>query len=193
MTVSGGQITDPEKLKVGDCILFAGDDPSRPLQIGHVEAVYEMPAQETEEQNGTAGKCADTVAAFQAFLNTYYSTVVRKAVGSALSADGVYGPVTRAGALAVWKYMANKYYGADLTIGNHNFYSACRAAAKKMTEAETAKHATLVVILQGVLAGRGLYSGKLDPGTINRDTKTAVRLLTGSGTVDAAMWSKLFN
>lgn len=42
--LSAGHITNPEILKVGDCILFAGSDPSRPLQIGHVEAVYAVPS-----------------------------------------------------------------------------------------------------------------------------------------------------
>ena len=31
------QIKDPEKLRKGDCLMFRGNDPSRPLQIGHVE------------------------------------------------------------------------------------------------------------------------------------------------------------
>ena len=42
--IENGHVKDPENLKVGDCLLFAGNDPSRPLQIGHVEAVYTMPA-----------------------------------------------------------------------------------------------------------------------------------------------------
>jgi hypothetical protein len=41
--IKDGHITNPEMLKVGDCLLFAGNDPSRPLQIGHVEYVYNMP------------------------------------------------------------------------------------------------------------------------------------------------------
>ena len=42
--ISKGHITNPEVLKVGDCILFAGSDPSRPKQIGHVEYVYKINA-----------------------------------------------------------------------------------------------------------------------------------------------------
>lgn len=38
-----GHILDPEILQVGDAILFAGNDPERPKQIGHVEYVYEFP------------------------------------------------------------------------------------------------------------------------------------------------------
>lgn len=43
VTIKNGHISDPWKLEVGDCILFAGSDPSRPKQIGHVEYVYKMP------------------------------------------------------------------------------------------------------------------------------------------------------
>ena len=42
--INAGHILNPEALQVGDALLFAGSDPSRPLQIGHVEYIYEMPA-----------------------------------------------------------------------------------------------------------------------------------------------------
>lgn len=41
--ISAGHVLNPEVLRVGDALLFVGSDPSRPLQIGHVEYVYEMP------------------------------------------------------------------------------------------------------------------------------------------------------
>lgn len=42
--IEGGHIhrDDVQLLRVGDALLFRGSDPSRPLQIGHVEAVYEI-------------------------------------------------------------------------------------------------------------------------------------------------------
>lgn len=42
--IKDGHITNPEILKVGDPILYIGNDPSRPKQIGHVEWVAEVPA-----------------------------------------------------------------------------------------------------------------------------------------------------
>lgn len=42
VNISKGQITNPECLEIGDALLFVGNDPSRPLQIGHVEYVYEI-------------------------------------------------------------------------------------------------------------------------------------------------------
>lgn len=41
--IVNGHILNPDVLKVGDCLLFAGNDPSRPKQIGHVEYVYSIP------------------------------------------------------------------------------------------------------------------------------------------------------
>jgi hypothetical protein len=43
VNIVNGHITNPEVLKIGDALLFVGNDPNRPLQIGHVEYVYDMP------------------------------------------------------------------------------------------------------------------------------------------------------
>lgn len=40
--INAGHILNPEALQVGDALLFVGSDPSRPLQIGHVEYIYEI-------------------------------------------------------------------------------------------------------------------------------------------------------
>lgn len=42
VNIVNGHIMNPEVLKVGDALLFVGDDPSRPLQIGHVEFIYDL-------------------------------------------------------------------------------------------------------------------------------------------------------
>lgn len=44
--IKDGHITNPELLRVGDAVLYIGNDPSRPLQIGHVEWVYDTPAED---------------------------------------------------------------------------------------------------------------------------------------------------
>ena len=41
--IQSGHITNPEILQVGDALLFCGNDPARPQQIGHVEYVFEIP------------------------------------------------------------------------------------------------------------------------------------------------------
>lgn len=45
VVIKEGIIQNPDVLKVGDALLFVGNDTtgSRPLQIGHVEFVYEIP------------------------------------------------------------------------------------------------------------------------------------------------------
>lgn len=45
VAISAGHILNPDVLRVGDCLLFVGDNPKRPKQIGHVEAVYKIPSE----------------------------------------------------------------------------------------------------------------------------------------------------
>ena len=51
--IQNGHITNPEILKVGDAVLYIGNDPSRPLQIGHVEWVAAMPVSPQDAQGAT--------------------------------------------------------------------------------------------------------------------------------------------
>ncbi len=53
--IKNGHITNPEILKVGDAILFIGNDPKRPLQIGHVEWVYEIKGSTKESAPAKSG------------------------------------------------------------------------------------------------------------------------------------------
>lgn len=48
VNIVNGHVQNPEILKIGDCLLYVGNDPSRPLQIGHVEYIYEIKG-ETKE------------------------------------------------------------------------------------------------------------------------------------------------
>lgn len=43
--IEAGHVKNPEILRVGDALLFRGNDPDRPLQIGHVEYIYDTPAE----------------------------------------------------------------------------------------------------------------------------------------------------
>lgn len=42
--IKEGHITNPDCLKVGDFLLYRGENPERPEQIGHVEGIYSMPS-----------------------------------------------------------------------------------------------------------------------------------------------------
>lgn len=50
--IENGHITNPEVLKECDSLMYAGTDPSRPLQIGHVEMIYSIP----DEKEGYTGE-----------------------------------------------------------------------------------------------------------------------------------------
>lgn len=131
---------------------------------------------------------------FQIFLNENYHEVI----GGKLDVDGEYGSKTRGAAVDVFKYMANKYYGAHLTIGNHNFLLQCKTIAYLMTDEQIAKHPTLGWLVQGILAGRSLYKGIMD-GKINAETVKAIETLQkeagldASGCVTGSTWYKLYN
>lgn len=111
VTIKDGHITNPEILKVADCILYIGSDPKRPKQIGHVEAVYSMP---TIQPDGKVRKAYDgkfpTLPARGYFKRPdgYNSDadmvkhikrvqkLVKWITGEKLSADGKYGAKTEA-------------------------------------------------------------------------------------------------
>ena len=121
---------------------------------------------------------------FQNFLNKNYLQILTTAKVNQLIVDGEYGPKTRAAAVAVWKYMANKYYGSNLTIGNSNFFESCKAVAVKMTSGEVSKHFTLEEILNGVLAGKGYDNIKV---------YQIAKKINGNGSLNADTWYSLFN
>ena len=51
VNIKNGHVMNPEVIKECDCIMYAGTDPSRPLQIGHVEMIYSIP----DEKEGYTG------------------------------------------------------------------------------------------------------------------------------------------
>lgn len=118
--IQNGQIINPEILKVGDALLFVGNDPSRPKQIGHVEWVYQMPGDEPSPTPRTLKKgCKgeDVKQMQQLLINAGYPCGSYGADGdfggatlaavrsfqrdNDLEVDGVYGPKTRAALEAI--------------------------------------------------------------------------------------------
>lgn len=70
--IKNGHITNPEILKVGDAILFVGSDPSRPLQIGHVEYVYEIKA----ASKSTTSTASTTTSSYYPKCDPKYTSLV---------------------------------------------------------------------------------------------------------------------
>lgn len=165
---------------------------------GHTVVVLSNGSKSGEAEVAPGTPNLGVVAKYQNFLNVNYPAQVKASVGSLLAVDNDYGKKTRAASVAVWKYMANKYYGASLTISNPNFLTMCKEVAAKMTQAEVAKHPTLGYIIQGVLAGLKFYTANLD-GVCGAKTKATIKefqkkcKLKETGEMNADTWYKLFN
>ena len=107
--IRNGIIQNPEVLKVGDALMFKGSDPSRPLQIGHTEMVYEI--------NGTAASAAtpnpssvkvDIIKAGQMHLNNF--------TGAGLKIDGIRGALTKKAFIMAVQIALNLDYNAGLVV-----------------------------------------------------------------------------
>lgn len=83
--ISNGHIMNPEILKVADAILFVGNDPARPLQIGHVEFIYEI--------SGSGGQTTPSASPkSNIYTKTQFIKDVQAAIGA--KADGIAGSET---------------------------------------------------------------------------------------------------
>lgn len=190
--IEKGHIVEPEKLKVGDQILYAGANPDRAKRdyVGHVEGVYAI-------GGSGSGKEENTIAEYQEWLNDHYLFEVVIGSGAKLTVDGEYGKKTRSAAVAVLKHMLNKYYGANLTIGSPYFYEQTKKAAEAVTLNEVKRHGTLAALLQGQLAAAGCYN-KAITATVTSDTMSALKAFKtskkmGSDTkLSGDVWQILF-
>jgi len=101
IVIKNGIIQNPELLKVGDALMLKGSDPSRPLQIGHTEMVYEINGQSSTTTTG--GTCEVKLKSFvKGNTDAQVKTIQRllNALGykgkdgKALTADGEFGANT---------------------------------------------------------------------------------------------------
>ena len=72
--IKDGHITNPEILKIGDAVLFVGDDSSRPKQIGHVEYIYSI-SEETTTTKPSSTSTSDS--AYYPKCNKSYTTLAK--------------------------------------------------------------------------------------------------------------------
>lgn len=158
------KLTDPKYTESSD-YLVEGDILVTRTK-GHTVVVLSDGAKAHEAEAGE--EVEGTVAEFQRWLNHYYPDLVKKGTcGFLLDVDNSFGPLTRAASVTVWKYMANKYYDAELTIGNINFFEVCLRVAGKIGLEALKAHPTLTVLLQGDLAGKGYYDGMINGAVIS--------------------------
>ncbi len=75
--IENGHIMNPEILKVGDALLFVGNDPSRPRQIGHIESVYEIKGKVVyKEDSSTTTPTTTTSSSTSTATSTSYLGIV---------------------------------------------------------------------------------------------------------------------
>lgn len=98
----------------------------------------------------------------QQWLNFYYGKFIRNLFGDFLEVDGIYGKKTRAAALAIWKDVCNRLYGADLDVKNQTFGSKSRAVANQCALVEFGSSGTHTLILQLLMSAKGYYYGNMD-------------------------------
>ena len=154
---------------------------------------------ETGTDDTPIEKPADTnnVSKGQKWLNSNYSSAIKKATGKLLEIDGSYGTHSRWAALAVWKDLTNRRYGYNLTPSNKNFLDSCKKAAKKALT-KKGDSGTYTYIIQFVLSAKGFYTGKMDA-EFGSETESAVKAfqksrgLSEDGDVGANTWFSIFN
>lgn len=108
VTIKNGIIQNPEVLKVGDCLMFKGSDPSRPLQIGHTEMVYEINGSTQDAATPSAPSGSEVVKAGQMHANNF--------TGAGLNPDGIRGTLTKKAGIMVIQTAMNLDYKAGLEV-----------------------------------------------------------------------------
>lgn len=105
--IKNGIIQNPEILKIGDALMFKGSDPSRPLQIGHTEMVYEING--STESAATPAETStniDIIKAGQMHANNF--------TGAGLAIDGVRGSLTKKAGIMALQIALNLDFNAGL-------------------------------------------------------------------------------
>ena len=100
--IENGHVRNPEILRVGDQLLYRGNDPDRPLQIGHVEAVYAIKEQEKKDDGKEIIRKGQTDSI--------------KYTGVKITVDGVRGSETRRQAVRVLQKALNNDYASKLVV-----------------------------------------------------------------------------
>lgn len=108
VTIKNGIIQNPEVLKVGDCLMFKGSDPSRPLQIGHTEMVYEINGSTQNAATPSVSTGSEVVKAGQMHANNF--------TGAGLNPDGIRGTLTKKAGIMVIQTAMNLDYKAGLEV-----------------------------------------------------------------------------
>lgn len=185
-------LSSDKYLKRGDILVKKGSHTVMVLENGSASG------SSAGSSTGSATTAAvPNVKSGQKWINTYYGTLIKKECGALLAEDGSYGARSRAAAVCVWKDLANRKYGVDLTPNNDNFAASSKNAAKKV-KVKKGDSGTFPLILQFVLAGKGYYSGAMNACFDGETEKALIAFKTAkkignNAEVNENVWFALFN
>lgn len=191
-------LTGPNWLLEGDILLYEGHHTATNCENGSATGKKHPASSGTSSESGSSGSvCKKNVKLGQEWLNCNYGNTLVKYRGAKLATDGDYGTKSRAGALAVWKYLVNKKFGAALTPSNTAFGESCKKIAGKAL-VKNGTQGTFTYLCQFILAAKGYYSGRMDAvcGINLSVTITAYQRSEGlppDGECGADTWYSLFN
>ena len=107
--IKNGIIQNPEILKIGDALMFKGSDPSRPLQIGHTEMVYEINGKTASAATPeTISTKIEIIKAGQMHANNF--------TGAGLAIDGIRGNLTKKAGIMALQIALNLDFNAGLVV-----------------------------------------------------------------------------
>lgn len=124
VSIKNGHIvgSDFNKLRVGDALMFAGNDPSRPKQIGHVEAIYELGSNENSSTLCGHGSGTPSLKNMKQYLTSRYNSIASNGVRKGLvcvlrriSDDGVNG-----GSVSIAYSISTSTVGLTITASSLN-------------------------------------------------------------------------
>lgn len=165
--IKNGIIQNPEVLRVGDALMFKGSDPSRPLQIGHTEMVYEIKGKTvvTVTSPSTFTVNEEFVKAGQQHANNF--------TGAGLKIDGDFGPLTKEAAVMALQIGLNLDYNAGLKVDG--ILGPKTLAALKGKTVRKGSKGYLVTALEILLLLRGYNPNGVEcPGTFGNGCAAAV-------------------
>ena len=167
--IKNGIIQNPEVLQVGDALMFKGSDPSRPLQIGHTEMVFEIKGKSvvTVPSPSTFTSNEEYVKAGQQHANNF--------TGAGLKIDGEFGPLSKEAAVMCLQIGLNLDYNAGLRVDGK--LGAKTKAALKGKTVRLGDKGYLVTALEILLLLNGYNPNGVEcPGTFGKGCASAVEL-----------------
>ena len=183
VVIKNGHIQNPEILKVGDQLLFAGADYSRELHIGHVEGIYEI--------NGQTSDLKAKIKKGQQYLNEFLKPLIDKGKFKALDVDGEVGSLTKRAFIRAFQYGMNKSYNVGLDVDGD--YGKMSKAAARNYPTRPGQVSYVVTALEIGMWLHGVDPKGVEfPGSYGSGCTAAVKSVLGTSEVKEAEWNKLF-